>query len=119
MTRVPDSTWDSWEKVVALQDACQREAEAEGLTGAAAYFRGCRIFEKHLQERKSYRERQAEWYEQQRARWSALPKLPTPEEAFEIALRQIAEGHNDPRRLAAETLERFSKQPLTPDPESP
>lgn len=91
------SELDTWQGVANVRARCEAQAVEEGLAGLELLFRSQTLFMEAINAQPTYRERQAAWYAKQK---------PAPNPILD-ALRSIAEGHNDPRRLATEVLKQF------------
>lgn len=93
---VDDRDWFTWEGVARIRNACEKQAMSEGLSGLELFFRGQDLFTKQLVAAPSYRERQKKWADAQVSKSKPSPLLD--------ALQEIADGHNDPRKLATDVL---------------
>lgn len=95
LPRINDKDWFSWEGINRIKSALREHAKSEGLDGFELHFRTEALFNEALNAKPTYRERNAAW----RSKTARQPNT------FRDALEQIAAGHNDPRRLAHDTLE--------------
>lgn len=91
---INDRDWFSWEGVNRIKRTMRDQAQKEGLEGLELHFRAEALFQKALDQKPTYRERQRAW----------LARVAHSQDPFREALEQIAAGHNDPRQLAIETL---------------
>ncbi len=91
---INDRDWFSWDGIHRIKSALRDKALSEGLEGIELHFRTEALFQEALADKPSFRERQL-------ARQTRTTSMRDP---FHDALEQIAAGHNNPRRLAANTL---------------
>jgi hypothetical protein len=97
------SELDTWEGVARVKARCEDQAASEGLKGFRLFFRAQDLFMKAAAAQPTYRQINERWAKEQ-----ALKHPIKPNPLIE-ALRQIADGHNDPRKLATEALQALSK----------
>lgn len=98
---INDQDWFSWDGIRRIEDACRNAALGEGLRGYELYFRSKDIFNELLDQKPTFRERQAQ---------SRMVKTSLAVDPAIVALEQIAAGHNDPRSLAVEVLAAIKKE---------
>lgn len=89
-----DREWFTWQGVASIRARCEAQAQSEGLAGLELFFRAQNLFTECVASKPTYRERQAKWMAKQKPAADPLRE----------ALQAIADGHNDPRALAAEVL---------------
>jgi hypothetical protein len=98
------SELNTWEEVAKVRARCEGQAAKEGLAGLELFFRSQNLFMEVVNAQPTYRQIQTEWRKEQER---LHPPKPNP---LIEALRQIADGHNDPRKLASDVLQDTLKE---------
>ncbi|GLQ26157.1 hypothetical protein GCM10007927_09600 [Sulfitobacter pacificus] len=98
------SELDTWRGVANVRARCEAQAVEEGLAGLELFFRSQNLFMEAINAQPTYRERQAAWAAEQAS------KNPPKSDPIVEALRQIAGGHNDPRKLALDVLSAYDSK---------
>jgi hypothetical protein len=97
------SELNTWEDVAKVRARCEAQAAKEGLAGLELFFRSQNLLMEAVNAQPTYRQIQTAWRKDQER---LHPPKPNP---MIEALRQIADGHNDPRKLASDVLRKNSK----------
>ena len=99
---INDNDWMTWEGLHRIESLCKEIAADEGLSGIYLIMRSRELFNQALNEKPTYKQRNEKWQKEQMEMQSVAQKTDQPD--IIDVLRQIADGHNDPRSLAIETL---------------
>lgn len=103
---IDDQDWKTWDGIHRIEEQCKKTAMKEGLSGIHLIMRSRELFNQALNEKPTYKQRNEKWQKQQMEMQSVAQETDQPD--IIDVLRQIADGHNDPRSLAIETLTKLN-----------